>query len=448
MLKNNIVVDIKELSKKYKIYAKPHHRLLEWITLGNLKKHTDFWALRDVSFSVSEGECIGIIGHNGAGKSTLLKILSKALYPSHGSMKVKGNMVSLLELGTGFNPELTGLQNIFTSGKLLGFSDEYLNAKLTSILEFSELGDFIHQPVKSYSSGMYVRLAFSLYASLDPDIYVVDEALSVGDIFFQQKCFDFLQKLKANGAAIILVTHDMQSVKKYCDRVIILNNGKVTNEGSPLEMVNLFYSSNGKNLAGQQLEGELIEISSNGIVGIDIPEESKHNIQNAVGIRRGDGKVRIIGAIFCDSDGKEARTANTGDNLTLSIYSEIIENVDDLAFTFQMSDRHNTVVFGQNSYMINKNILSARKGNIIKASFKIEMNLFQGLYTVMVGATDCQTEVSNKIYDTIEGCMTLEIMKPEWRSFHGVAFMKSTFEIEGTNRTEGIHRNEVKYARQ
>ncbi|GGI46250.1 ABC transporter ATP-binding protein [Paenibacillus marchantiophytorum] len=437
MVKNNIVVDIENLSKKYKIYSKPHHRLFEWITLGKLKKHTEFWALSDVSLSVSQGECIGIIGHNGAGKSTLLKILSKALYPTHGSMKVKGNMVSLLELGTGFNPELTGLQNIFTSGKLLGFSEEYLNNKLTSILDFSELGDFIHQPVKSYSSGMYVRLAFSLYASLEPDIYVVDEALSVGDIFFQQKCFDFLQQLKANGAAIILVTHDMQSVKKYCDRVFILNNGKVTNEGNPLEMVNIFYSSSKHKLLDRKLNGEQIDLNTLKISNIDIPEESKQNIRNAVGIRRGDGKVKIIGAIICDLDGKEVKTAYTGDNIILNIFAEIEEDVADLAFTYQMADRHNTVVFGQSSYMLTKNILSASKGNIIRASFNIEMNLFQGLYTVMVGATDCQTEVSNMIYDLIEGCMTLEIMKPSWRSFHGVALMNSSFEIEGlTNISE------------
>ncbi|MDB5054933.1 MAG: hypothetical protein JWM44_2983 [Bacilli bacterium] len=434
----NNVVDIKNVSKKYKIYDKPYHRLFEWLSAGAFKKHKEFWALRDVSLSVKKGECIGIIGHNGAGKSTLLKILSKALWPTSGSIHIEGNMVSLLELGTGFNPELTGVQNIFTSGKLLGFTDDYLSKKLSSILDFSELGDFIHQPVKSYSSGMYVRLAFSLYANLEPDIYVVDEALSVGDIFFQQKCFDFLQQLKANGAAIILVTHDMQTVNKYCDRVIILSDGEIKNQGNSLEMVNLFYTMDKKQSSAKKSEVESHSINDYLVEKIDIPLESKLNVQQAAGMHRGDHRVEIIGAIICDANGNEIRTANTGDHLTINIYAEVIEEVPDLTMTFQISDRHNTVVFGQNSYMIDKIIRNVSKGDIIKGTFNIEMNLFQGLYTVMVGVTDCQTEVGNLIYDVIEGCMTLEIMKPQWRTFHGVAYMNSSFIIEGCSNTKKI----------
>jgi ABC-type polysaccharide/polyol phosphate transport system ATPase subunit len=430
------IVEIKNVSKKYKIYDKPHHRLVEWLTGGSLKKHKEFWALRNVSISVKKGECIGIIGHNGAGKSTLLKILSKALWPTMGSIHVEGNMVSLLELGTGFNPELTGIQNIYASGQLLGFTEEYLSRKLTAILDFSELGDFIHQPVKSYSSGMYVRLAFSLYANLEPDIYVVDEALSVGDIFFQQKCFDFLQQLKANGAAIILVTHDMQTVNRYCDRVVILSDGEIINQGDSLEMVNLFYTMDKKQNPSKKLEGVSIGLNGNLIEKIDIPFESKLNVQNAVGMRRGDHRVKIIGAIICDVDGNEVRTANTGDHLTIKLYAEVMEEVPDLTFNFQISDRHNTVVFGQNSYMIDKIVRNVAKGDIIKGTFNIEMNLFQGLYSVMVGVTDCQTEVGNLIYDIVEGCMTLEIMKPKWRTFHGVAYMNSSFTIEGTSNLE------------
>lgn len=429
---DNYAIHINEVSKKYKLYAKPFHRVIEWGTAGILKKHDEFWALKDINIIVQKGECLGIIGHNGAGKSTLLKVLSKALWPTNGQIKVKGNMVSLLELGTGFHPELTGLQNIYASARLLGFTTKYINGKLPSILDFSELGDFIHQPVKTYSSGMYVRLAFSLYANLEPDIYVVDEALSVGDVFFQQKCFDFLQKLKDRGAAIILVTHDMQTVKKFCTRVLIMQEGRVVHEGNPLEMVNLFYTLENKARKQTSVDTELFE-DFFGEKDIEVPFQSQINVEHAQGIRRGDGKVKILGVSLCNLDGNEIRTADTGDKIILNIYARLEEDIHDLSFGFQFSDRHNTIVFGQNSYMLTRKKMTGRKGEVFKVSYTIEMNLFQGLYTVMVGATDCQTEVGNLIYDWVEGCTTLEILRPSWRVFHGVAFMNSSLSVERSN---------------
>lgn len=427
------MVRLEGVSKMYKRYMKPHHRLVEWLTTGKVKKHEEFWALKNISLSVKQGECLGIVGHNGAGKSTLLKLLSKSLWPTSGSISTEGNVVSLLELGTGFHPELTGIENIFTSGKLLGFSDEYIKQKLPGIIEFSELSSqFLNQPVKSYSSGMYVRLAFSLFANLEPDVYIVDEALSVGDIFFQQKCFDFLRNLKATGTAIILVTHDMQAVKKYCDRVIILEGGEMTREGSPLEMVNLYYTLNKqKSSVNNFVEDGLTNKVREFVRGSNfrIPPQSKANVNSAVGLRRGDGSVTILGAWLTDMHGKEIRIANTQDKIKVEIYAKANRDVPDLTFGYQFSDRHNTVVFGQNSYMVNHTKFSAEAGQVIKATFEIEMNLFQGLYTLLVAATDCQTEATNLTYDWIEGCTTLEILRPDWRSFHGVAYMNTTFEL-------------------
>jgi ABC-type polysaccharide/polyol phosphate transport system ATPase subunit len=186
---SEVVVSVRDLSKRFKLYASPWGRLLEWISFGRLRCHEEFWALRDVSFEVPRGECLGIIGVNGAGKSTLLKILSRALYPTAGSFEVRGRLVSLLELGTGFQLDLTGRQNLFQSAQLLGFPEAYIRERLKAILEFAQIGEFIDRPVRQYSSGMFVRLAFSLFANLDPDVYIVDESLSVGDVFFQQRCF-------------------------------------------------------------------------------------------------------------------------------------------------------------------------------------------------------------------------------------------------------------------
>ncbi len=425
------VLCVENLSKKYKLYNKPYDRLIEWLTAGNCPKHEEVWALRDISFSLKKGEAIGIIGHNGAGKSTLLKILSKALWPTDGKFEVKGNMVSLLELGTGFHPELTGKDNIFNSGRLLGFSNEFIEKKLPDIIEFAELGEYINHPVKTYSSGMYVRLAFSLFANLEPDIYIVDEALSVGDIFFQQKCFRFLQQLKERGTAIIIVSHDMQTVLKYCDRVFILQDGMFKYQGNAIDMVNLYYalfSGSGNNCVGV----DDVYLANNNQETFSL--KGTNNILSAKGVRRGDKKVEIIGARFVDNVGGEIQTTKTGSWCALEIYAHAKCDIDDLSLGFQFTDRMNAVVFGQTSYMMTRKKIVANQDHYLKAVFKINMDLFEGLYTVAVAATDCQLEISNKIYDWIEGCLLLEVTKPAWRLFHGVANLHTEFDLTIENR--------------
>ena len=220
------------LSKCYKLYSHPWHRAAEWASLGQVQRHTDFWALREISFHLERGECLGIIGPNGAGKTTLLKILTRALYPTTGSFEVKGQTVSLLELGTGFNLQLTGTQNIFNSARLLGFSDEYVKSRLKAIVKFAELGEFMDRPIQIYSSGMFVRLAFSLFACLEPDVYIVDEALAVGDASFQKKCMDKINEMRQSGVTILFVSHDLWRVEALCNRAIYLNHGLIQSSGS------------------------------------------------------------------------------------------------------------------------------------------------------------------------------------------------------------------------
>ncbi|WP_418791102.1 ABC transporter ATP-binding protein [Phosphitispora sp. TUW77] len=423
---NQTLLCVENINKKYKLYERPDKRIIEWLTGGRISRHQEVWALKDITFSLKRGEALGIIGPNGAGKSTLLKILSGALWPTGGRFDVRGNMVSLLELGTGFHPDLTGRENIFNSGKLLGFSNEFLHGKMQNIINFADLGDYINQPVKTYSSGMYVRLAFSLFANLEPDIYIVDEALSVGDIFFQQKCFRFLEDLKKRGTAIIVVSHDMQTVLKFCDKVIILKEGMIKHQGDPVDMVNLYYTLNGeKSDDNWEKKGNYWQ---------DCKQESfvlkgTQNIIQAKGVRRGDGSVRIIGACFTNYNGEETQTIKTGDRVSLELYVQVNKDIDNLTFGFQITDRMNTVIFGQNAYMLTKKSLKAQKGDCLKAVFNIKMDLFQGLYTVAVAATDCQLEVSNKIYDWVEGCLLLEVSKPEWRLFHGISNLDSSFDL-------------------
>ena len=222
--------------------------------------HRDFYALNGISFDVNKGETVGIIGTNGSGKSTILKIITGVLTPTTGEVEVDGVISALLELGAGFNMDYTGIENIFMNGTMMGFSRKEMEAKLQDILEFADIGDFVYQPVKTYSSGMFVRLAFALAINVEPEILIVDEALSVGDVFFQAKCYRRMEEIRKNGTTILMVTHDMGAIIKYCDRVVVLNKGAFIAQGEPGKMVDLYK----KILANQmdQLEDELVELNS------------------------------------------------------------------------------------------------------------------------------------------------------------------------------------------
>ena len=230
-MENKKAIQVQHLTKMYKLYDKPSDRLKESLGLSRKKKYREHYALRDVNFDIEEGECVGIIGTNGSGKSTILKIITGVLSPTEGEVKVNGRISALLELGAGFNMEYTGLENIYLNGTMIGFTEEEIDARLDDILAFADIGDFVHQPVKMYSSGMFVRLAFAVAINIDPEILIVDEALSVGDVFFQAKCYHKFEEFKNQGKTILIVSHDLSSISKYCDKVVLLNKGKMLAEG-------------------------------------------------------------------------------------------------------------------------------------------------------------------------------------------------------------------------
>lgn len=222
---NDRAVSIKSLTKKYKLYANKQDRLKEAVSLTHKNYHKDFWALQDITFDVFKGETVGIIGTNGSGKSTLLKIITGVLTPSEGTVDITGKISALLELGTGFNQEYTGMENIYLNGRMMGYSKKEMEERVPEIVEFADIGEFIHQPVKTYSSGMFARLAFAVAINVDPDILIVDEALSVGDLFFQNKCFKKFRELKEKGVTILFVSHDISSVRQMCSRVLWIEKG-------------------------------------------------------------------------------------------------------------------------------------------------------------------------------------------------------------------------------
>ncbi len=251
-------IEVRDVTKVYRLYDKNSDRLKEALGLTHKCLHKDFYALNGVSFDVEEGQSVGIIGTNGSGKSTMLKIITGVLTPTSGQVAVRGKVSALLELGAGFNSEYTGIENIYMNGTMMGFSKTEMDAKLEEILKFADIGDFVYQPVKSYSSGMFVRLAFALAINVEPEILIVDEALSVGDIFFQSKCYHHMDKLRKSGTTILMVTHDMSSVLKYCDKAILLNDGDKVAEGRPGEMIDLYK----RILAGQFDADEVIKQQS------------------------------------------------------------------------------------------------------------------------------------------------------------------------------------------
>ena len=233
-------IAVEKVCKVYKLYDKPKDRMFEALGLTKKKKYTEHFALSDVSFDVKQGECVGIIGTNGSGKSTILKIITGVLNPTSGNVKVNGRISALLELGAGFNQEYSGMENIYLNGTMNGFTEQEIEARMQDILDFADIGDYVYQPVKTYSSGMFVRLAFSVAINIDPEILIVDEALSVGDVFFQAKCYHKFEEFKKMGKTIMIVSHDLSSIAKYCDRVVLLNQGIKLGEGAQKEMIDDF----------------------------------------------------------------------------------------------------------------------------------------------------------------------------------------------------------------
>lgn len=238
----SVAIRVKDLTKKYKLYQKRSERLAN--VFGKEKNIKEFYALKGVSFEIGKGECVGIIGHNGAGKSTLLKLLTGVAFPTSGEIEINGRLASMLELGSGFNPELTGMENIYFNGSLNGLTKEDIDSKLRDILDFADIGKFIEQPVKNYSSGMFARLAFAVAINVDPDILIVDEILSVGDVGFQVKCMEKFNEFKKKGKTILYVSHGLGTVKKFCDRAIWLQKGEVVDDGNSVIVVERYYNLN------------------------------------------------------------------------------------------------------------------------------------------------------------------------------------------------------------
>ena len=398
-MENKKVIQVNHLTKMYKLYEKPSDRLKEALGLTRKKLYREHYALHDVNFDINEGECVGIIGTNGSGKSTILKIITGVLTPTQGEVKVDGRISALLELGAGFNMEYSGLENVYLNGTMIGFSKEEIDARLDSILEFADIGDFIHQPVKTYSSGMFVRLAFAVAINIDPEILVVDEALSVGDVFFQSKCYHKFEEFKKQGKTILFVSHDLSSVSKYCDRVILLNKGVKLDEGSPKQMVDLY-----KQLLVGQNPVKQVENANTGTGTRDTEEaENAGNFQaNPNMLEYGNRMAEIIDFEVLDDKGLRSNTIEKGTSFQIRMKVRFNEDIQEPIMAYTFKNIKGTEITGTNTMFEKAQIEKSQEGDICTATFTQEMNLQGGEYLLSFGCTgykDGDFTVFHRLYD-------------------------------------------------
>ncbi len=408
-----VAIQVKDLEKVYKLYDKPSDRMKEALGLSRRKRYKEHYALKGVDLTIHQGETVGIIGTNGSGKSTILKIITGVLNPSHGEVQVEGRISALLELGAGFNMEYNGIENVYLNGTMIGFSEKEIAAKMDAILEFADIGDYVYQPVKTYSSGMFVRLAFAVAINIEPEILIVDEALSVGDVFFQAKCYHKFDEFKEMGKTILFVSHDLSSISKYCDRVVLLNQGEKLGEGSPKEMIDVYK----RVLVGQYevVEEALMRSGENKKIGDASGSEQDQEISAASGEENGIGinpelleygtKDAVIEECFVtDDQEKRVSAVIKGQEFTVHMKVRFTADIAAPIFAFTIKNSKGTEITGTNT-MVEKAFLEGVKAGDVKLiTFKQSMSLQGGEYLLSFGVTGFEKDefqVYHRLYDVI-----------------------------------------------
>lgn len=395
---SDFAIQVKHLSKMYKLYNKPSDRLRE--TIGMKVPVKEHYALHDVNFNVKRGETVGIIGTNGSGKSTILKIITGVLNPTEGSAEVDGRISALLELGAGFNPEYSGVENVYLNGTMMGFSKEEIDARLQDILDFADIGDFVYQPVKSYSSGMFVRLAFAVAINIDPEILIVDEALSVGDVFFQAKCYRKFEEFKEMGKTILFVSHDLSSISRYCDRVILLNRGVKLDEGSPKAMVDMY-----KQLLVGQDPTKAVQSTENENLSEESKEEEswqEHFQVNPNLLEYGSKLAEIVSFVVEDSKGRYTNTIEKGDTFRIKMKVKFHESIQEPIMAYTFKDIKGTEITGTNTMFEKAHVENSDAGSECTVVFTQDMFLQGGEYLLSFGCTgykDGEFTVFHRLYD-------------------------------------------------
>jgi lipopolysaccharide transport system ATP-binding protein len=406
-----------KISKCYRIYRHPSDRLKELLSPRRKQFHEPFWAVREVDLEVTRGCCLGIIGENGSGKSTLLRMIAGVARPTSGTLNVDGRVSALLELGAGFNPEFTGRENIFLNASILGLKDSETSARLPAIEAFADIGEFVDRPVKTYSSGMFVRLAFAVAIHIDPDVLVVDEALSVGDFFFQQRCIRRILQLKHDGVTIIFVSHDLDAVRSLADRVIWMEHGRTRMEGKPDDVVAKYMAAmltRGTNeTQGQEAVEDAIQIPAE----LDLPEETLAKIPAFLTAipnsdhRYGNGKALIRGIGVFGSDGDPLISVEQGERLCMRISVEFLQDVERPNVGFMLRNRLGQDITATNLMFEGERIPPGRAGELLSVDFIFDLPLFQGAYYHVSPAVADGTLQQYEICDWIDNACAFEVVE-------------------------------------
>lgn len=401
------------LSKRYKRYAAPSHRAREWLTLGRWRSHEELWALREISFEVGAGEAVGIVGQNGAGKSTLLKLIVGTTQPTSGSFAVAGKVSALLELGMGFHQEFSGRQNALMALQMMGLPEKEAQGQLGEIEEFSELSGFLEQPLRTYSSGMQMRLGFAVATTHRPDVLIVDEALSVGDAYFQHKCIQRIRRFKEAGTTMLFVSHDPAAVKTLCDRALLLDRGILIKEGSAESVLDYYNAL----ITQREKEGSIDQ------------QPAGSRIQT----RSGDGKVRIGGVRMTELEGRDTSCFVSGESAVILCELDFHEDLDEYTVGILIRDRLGNEVFGANTTLLDTEPLPSRSGDRVQARFRVGLDLGYGNYSLTVAVHSPGGHVSGN-HDWIDNALSFQIIPAGAPAFIGVAHLP--VEAEFTRQEE------------
>lgn len=382
---SNIAINVENVSKVYKLYDKPIDRLKETLSLSKKTYHKDHYALDSISFEVKKGETVGIIGTNGSGKSTLLKMITGVLTPTSGNVTVNGKVSALLELGAGFNPEYTGIENIYLNGTMMGYSKEEMDKKVEPILEFADIGDFINQPVKTYSSGMFARLAFAVAINVEPEILIVDEALSVGDISFQNKCFRKFEELRKLETTILFVSHDLNSIKQMCSNVLWIEKGIQKMFSDTMNVCNQYHNEEIKRNNREHIdrvENKKLELNT---ITNDVFNFPK--IQNNKGIL--SNKAEILSVFIQDEQGNITNKLDVNKEYNFNIIVRFNERIENAIVGFVIETNKGVNIISFNTYLSTKKTFDAQTNQTIKVNFECKIpKLMSGEYLISPAIAD------------------------------------------------------------
>ncbi len=444
-------IEVKDVTKVYRLYEKPIDRLKESLNPKHKSYHKDFYALNGLSFHVEKGQTVGIIGTNGSGKSTILKIITGVLTPTTGEVNVDGKISALLELGAGFNMDYTGIENIYMNGTMMGFTRKEMDDKLQDILDFADIGDFVYQPVKTYSSGMFVRLAFALAINVEPEILIVDEALSVGDVFFQAKCYRRMEEIRQNGTTILMVTHDMGSIIKYCDKVVLLNKGEFIAEGEPGRMVDLYKKILANQMdslreelendfsGGMELDGSEKKVMSSkeaaaAHTGADMGLMKEKITINSDRTEYGDGRAEIFDLGLFDARGNLTNLLIKGEMFTIKERIRFHAPLQNPIFTYTIRDKKGLDLSGTNTMYEGADVKPVGPGDVYDVSFTQKMTLQGGEYLLSMSCTGFEGE-EHVVYHRLYNVANITVISN--KNTVGVYDMESV--VEATLSTRSAH---------